>query len=140
MGDNPSNVQEKLSSSYSSQESSQTSHHQPTSRPKSRLTQEHPICIFTTENRDNSLREGVGEYSAEYSPYSTTKLFTPILPLRTVFRPIPYLLARPSRIQYSSQPPNIIRHLGNYLGMVNTWNSTGTARTMTSPPILPTVI
>ena len=55
--------------------------------------------------QDNGLREGVGEYSAEYSPYSRNKTFTPILPLRTIFSPILYLPARPDLSLYYSQPP-----------------------------------
>ena len=41
-------------------------------------------------HRVNGLREGVGEYSAEYSPYSRNKPFTPILPARMIFSPILY--------------------------------------------------
>ena len=45
-----------------------------------------PIYQYSTgkglaNNRDNGLREGVGEYSAEYSPYSRNKPFTPISPV-----------------------------------------------------------
>ena len=36
------------------------------------------LLIRTPENRANSLREGVGEYSPKYSPYSRNKHFTPI--------------------------------------------------------------
>ena len=54
--------------------------------------------------QDNGLREGVGEYSAEYSPYSRNKPFTPILPARMIFSPILYLPVRLSRTIYSSRP------------------------------------
>ena len=53
-------------------------------------------------HRDNGLREGVGEYSAEYSPYSRNKPFTPILPVRTIFSPILYLPAWPDLSVYPS--------------------------------------
>ena len=59
-----------------------------------------PQNIILTQ--DNGLREGVGEYSAEYSPYSRNKPFTPILPLRTIFSPILYLLAGPDLSVYPS--------------------------------------
>ena len=68
-------------------------------RSPSQITQ-----ILELANRDNGLREGVGEYSAEYSPYSRNKPFTPILPVRTIFSPILYLPARLSRTLYSSRP------------------------------------
>ena len=52
--------------------------------------------------QDNGLREGVGEYSAEYSPYSRIKPFTPIFPVRTIFSRILYLLAGPDLSVYPS--------------------------------------
>jgi len=69
-------------------------------RSPSQITQ-----ILELANRDNGLREGVGEYSAEYSPYSRNKPFTPILPVRTIFSPILSLRARPDLSPYPSQPP-----------------------------------
>ena len=58
--------------------------------------------IIGFANRVNGLREGVGEYSAEYSSYSRNKPFTPILPVRTIFSPILYLPARPDLSLYYS--------------------------------------
>jgi hypothetical protein len=78
-------------------------------RSPSQITQ-----ILELANRDNGLREGVGEYSVEYSPYSRNKPFTPILPVRTIFSPILYLPARLSRTLYSSRPPIRIYCPSNY--------------------------
>ena len=57
------------------------------------------------------------EYSTGYSPYSTTKPFTPILPIRTIFSPVLYLPARPGRMLYRPQPFNSICYsIGIHLG------------------------
>ena len=67
--------------------------------------------------QDNGLREGVGEYLDEYSPYSGNKPFTPLLPIRTIFSPVLYLPARPGRMLYPPHPVNSICYpIGNHLG------------------------
>ena len=105
-------------------------------RSPSQITQ-----ILELANRDNGLREGVGEYSAEYSPYSRNKPFTPILPVRTIFSPILYLPARLSRTLYSSQPPIRIYCPRNYnwLRSVIPLNL-GLCHGMTLSPIIPRAI
>ena len=65
-------------------------HHVRTQKPTYPANTPHDILT-----QDNGLREGVGEYLAEYSPYSRNKPFTPISPVRTIFSPILYLRARP---------------------------------------------
>ena len=65
-------------------------------RPKHSLQNTHKVycdrceCSYNVpNNRNGDQLLNVGEYSAEYSPYFRNKPFSPILPVRTIFSPIP---------------------------------------------------
>ena len=68
----------------------------------SKSIQVRPVLYFTAKMGATSVEKSVGEYSAEYSPYSRNKPFTPILPVRTIFSPILHLPARPDLSLYYS--------------------------------------
>ena len=85
-------VEHSLQSGFSAHNHIMKTHHVRTQKPTYPANTPHNILT-----QDNGLREGVGEYLAEYSPYSRNKPFTPISPVRTIFSPILYLPARLSR-------------------------------------------
>ena len=77
------------------------------------------IFVVATSSSGIILSGSVGEYSSyntEYSPYYTTKPFTPILPVRTIFRPIP---VSPSSSFWNSSPAPIISATTTQSGIPN---------------------